>query len=769
MLYIVTGDGQPENIGYGYQKTISGPQGSYSSLVEDRPPRPPSKALEKVLLEYLEDEYMNDRKNPYYHHPSVVEAKRSMFRERGGDVEAGGRLEAARKRENFVLPSSFRERIHSRGGELQDTWQQRLVENIAKDLDEESREEDNENSEERLYAIVQNLWDKYRQSKPQIINIEDMTPNDVQEIMQALSDDDVDEYKAGQDKRQGDYGGGFDYFNNAGAMGGWGGYRKRAGKQRLESNGQHGGNFLYSLKFVAPAINREAVETLRDEEGLEVPDERDEDIVRLAAALGRQVPDHAWPGGYEGPDALDELYGPSDDAYQRLSMAPPLSRKRYPAYTLQEVPPSSEILVPDKKFIYEDRRKRYPVTKRSSNFYASPPLLHHKSLSGEDMKEVRKKKDSVVGKTSEFTDPKVAQELNQIFSSDDNDVSGHSKLASSEKNGKSENNSTDQPPVTASKVENKTEKMENKNYTAVNPDMTEDHGTKHESHHHDEEIIEQPITMSRIQIKKKSTDLSDYFGIDRRRKKTGPMNSDKSESINSENQIDDDWLLHQYYKTLAMASIPLKMRSSSESSLLPTMVKKMEQPFDTRLFKPDIFSRSAMREASKKSSTGSSDDSKIDNMDSKLRNIEDLIVNEAVKYTGSHESAEDPREIQEVKDKILSRLAAAYSLEKMRLALSEFKTSLQAQKMSQYNPENRQSSSMAESDDDNKKKRVAIKKEKAEDKNETKDEEKKRDDHGKDFDDEETSGEFLEGPVDVEPMSEGYMGKSDTGRAHGNK
>jgi hypothetical protein len=71
-------------------------------------------------------------------------------------------------------------------------------------------------------------------------------------------------------------------------------------------------------------------------------------------------------------------------------------------------------------------------------------------------------------------------------------------------------------------------------------------------------------------------------------------------------------------------------------------------------------------------------------MDAKLRNIEDVIVNEALKYTGAHEGTTDAKEIQEVKDEVLAHLATAYSLEKMRQALREFKSSLLAQKMSRY-------------------------------------------------------------------------------------
>lgn len=71
---------------------------------------------------------------------------------------------------------------------------------------------------------------------------------------------------------------------------------------------------------------------------------------------------------------------------------------------------------------------------------------------------------------------------------------------------------------------------------------------------------------------------------------------------------------------------------------------------------------------------------KKEDIDSKMRAMEDLIVDEAIKYTGAHEGTKDSKEIQEVKDKVMAQLAAAYSLEKMRRALGEFKASIAAQK-----------------------------------------------------------------------------------------
>ena len=66
---------------------------------------------------------------------------------------------------------------------------------------------------------------------------------------------------------------------------------------------------------------------------------------------------------------------------------------------------------------------------------------------------------------------------------------------------------------------------------------------------------------------------------------------------------------------------------------------------------------------------------KLLQMDSRLKNIKDLIIEEALNADGE--------DIQEIKDKVMSRLAAAYSLEKMRRALKEFRDSVIIQRESQ--------------------------------------------------------------------------------------
>lgn len=99
---------------------------------------------------------------------------------------------------------------------------------------------------------------------------------------------------------------------------------------------------------------------------------------------------------------------------------------------------------------------------------------------------------------------------------------------------------------------------------------------------------------------------------------------------------------------------------------------------------------------------------KLQNMNQKLKNIEDLIIDETVKYTGSHEGVSNPEEIQKLKDHVISRLATAYSLEKMRRALDKLKQSVDNERHLGQN----ESDEEKRKTDAEKEKRVAIKKEK---------------------------------------------------------
>lgn len=133
-------------------------------------------------------------------------------------------------------------------------------------------------------------------------------------------------------------------------------------------------------------------------------------------------------------------------------------------------------------------------------------------------------------------------------------------------------------------------------------------------------------------ITKKSINWSDYFGLDRRKK--------------SGDDIDNEWLLERYHKTAAIAS------------------KRTEYPLQNFHDHDNQMSKKPNQ-------------SKLKEMDEKLKTLEESIVDDALKFTGSHEGTVDSKEIQEVKDRIITRLAAAYSLEKMRRAIGQYKESME--------------------------------------------------------------------------------------------
>ncbi|XP_017120341.1 uncharacterized protein DDB_G0286299 isoform X2 [Drosophila elegans] len=126
---------------------------------------------------------------------------------------------------------------------------------------------------------------------------------------------------------------------------------------------------------------------------------------------------------------------------------------------------------------------------------------------------------------------------------------------------------------------------------------------------------------------KKSIDWSQYFGLDRK-KKSAQKNEDhkkRSETDSSTNNDDDN---------------------DDESS----EAEKRKLDFDVE---------------------------KLESMDKKLQSIEDFIIDETIKYTGAHEGLSSKEDIRRIKEHVLSRLATAYSLEKMRRALDRLRKSVE--------------------------------------------------------------------------------------------
>nr|CAD7259475.1 unnamed protein product [Timema shepardi] len=635
------GDGQPENIGYGYQKSITTKGGPFSSKMHHIDDAFPSKTvLQRILQDYVEDGEISD-------------SKISNLRERGK---------------------------------------------------------------------------KYRKKNPQIVNIDDLPEGDVEQIMSYLADSGSldrpdEEYIASEKVKR--------YFEGA------------------------------------PGLNSETLETLMEEDDMALPDERDEDIIRLSGAeTNHRIDPEQWL-------PVEEIESPDDEVDQRLSLEEPSTIKRvrinHDIHNL--LPPR-----PPQMFIpYSAKRKRYPVTKRSPNYYTSPPLLYHKGFDVVDNTEDWHREKNTNNPNT--TDLKVAKELNQIFSSINSNVK-HTN----------EDGTTKDPVEHNTLNPSKLSEIGYKNISGVftnNESMNEDNyheTTSQKSYAQNQSQKKEKPTYSQIssvsekdtpiEIKKKSIDWSDYFGIDRRRKKTGSIINNESEIRKNKNSIDDDWLLNQYYRTLVKTNNPNQKRTLNTPRIHEHPINKKQemfaQPFDTRIFDADTYVKNTHKYApSKKINSGqeiNNEGARIDNMNNKLKNIEDLIINEAVKYTGAHEGSTDSEEIQAVKDKVMSRLAAAYSLEKMRRALGEFKSSLQAQKNSIYNPNNRAKSTTGESivGNNEKNKRVAVKKEKAVDdiaaREDTRDEDKKK--KRTDFNQisEKSGSEFLDEPVELQ-MENNISGK----------
>ncbi|XP_044765805.1 uncharacterized protein LOC123322044 [Coccinella septempunctata] len=182
------------------------------------------------------------------------------------------------------------------------------------------------------------------------------------------------------------------------------------------------------------------------------------------------------------------------------------------------------------------------------------------------------------------------------------------------------------------KYPKKTDEVKKEQKVPDDKSKTNDSKAKSETQNNTKKTTEEIASEKPIQISKKSIDWSDYFGLDRRKK-----NKD----------FDKEWVMDRYHKAIAAskknAEYPLQMFRDHDGIKTP---KRGKNEYD---------------------------DLKLENMDRKLKSIEDEIVDDALKYTGANEGVTDPKDIAEVEDGIISRLAKAYSIEKMRRALGEYK------------------------------------------------------------------------------------------------
>uniref|UniRef100_A0A0A9X073 Uncharacterized protein n=1 Tax=Lygus hesperus TaxID=30085 RepID=A0A0A9X073_LYGHE len=218
----------------------------------------------------------------------------------------------------------------------------------------------------------------------------------------------------------------------------------------------------------------------------------------------------------------------------------------------------------DERYPYRGLQKRFPISKRSPSYYPLPLE--------------RKKKSEVK------TDAKTAAELNNIF-----DTTPNSSATTTR--GGTKAPKTEKPTVKATAVA-----------SANGP------GQK-------EQALVGTQAGKPLELKKKSIDWSQYFGLDRKKKSS-------------------DWMVDQYLRQYGLS--PLAKRMPQQQT--------------------------------------------ADDVDSKMLAMEDMIVDQAIKLTGAHEGTKDPKELKRVKEKLEADLRTAYNLEKMRLALGEFRESIAAQK-----------------------------------------------------------------------------------------
>lgn len=215
-----------------------------------------------------------------------------------------------------------------------------------------------------------------------------------------------------------------------------------------------------------------------------------------------------------------------------------------------------------------------------------------------------------------------------------------------------------QPPK--KKTEKKPTELKAKNVTK--PEITKHHEIKkvvRRAQPYTKEEIYPPIRNDEInklfhvkkKSDKKSIDWSQYFGINKR---------------SPQNWLRDDARRRAESHFLAMKNKRFSNERANIGNVNFLDKSQYEIPFDTRIF-------------NNKKRFSYDIDSNIDNMESKIGNIEERIIDDTVKYTGAH-SGKGGEDVDKVKNEVIHRLEAAYSLEKMKNALKEFKNSIKSDK-----------------------------------------------------------------------------------------
>ncbi|XP_047520240.1 stress response protein NST1 [Pieris napi] len=388
-------------------------------------------------------------------------------------------------------------------------------------------------------------------------------------------------------------------------------------------------------------------------------------------------------------------------------------------------------LADEDQFAYENIEKRFPVSKRSGGTGSINMQKKRFALNNHD--------NAKTFRGSSGTDPKIIEDLSKIFDNSeyeiirnpvkrnsDNEETPHEikppSVNSHDKNDSRINSSSSSPDST------------NHEHHGHPPGVTGkelEHDEHTHDHDHDHHNHDMPESVKPKIVQKKSVDWSDYFGIDKRFKKPSGLSDERLKKL-----YFDTFNKEVVYPLNNVRRTSYMKRNLREPKLRENVPKTNMKPL------------------SEKRSAGINTDTKLENFDKKLKNMEGIIVDEALQYSNNGEEL-DSKEEQEMKEKLLSRLAAAYSLEKMRKALKEFKQSLQIQKVTP--------SSQSTSDGESKDKRVAVKKEKVIG-NDIPSVHEQKSEIDEDFEDEQGAGHYINGKLE-EQLSEGYMGGSGRHRS----
>lgn len=331
----------------------------------------------------------------------------------------------------------------------------------------------------------------------------------------------------------------------------------------------------------------------------------------------------------------------------------------------------------EEQYTYDSLDKPFAIRKRSSE-------NHQIKRSTQAQNTATKTFRSSAG-----TDPKILKDLSIIFGSP--------------------NAAVVKRPVRRSE---KDSSNVNVNSSAFNKEQHNHDGHQHIMHGETGILdSEKPIALA-----KKSVDWSQYFGIDKRKKKSTENQMKKQYLDKFTKEVIVPAHFASYYGIVKRNAMPVNMgRNTKEvlNDITSKRISKRSNDFDAN------------------ANIGADESA-----DEIIRDLSNPDVGDKL----------DSKEEQENKDKLLSKFATAYKNEKIREAFKEFKQSLQLQKMDDSNnsPHNSET----------KVKRVAVKKEKvdlmANDMNQASDD---------DFESEQGAGHYVNGKGD-DQFFERYMGGS---------